>query len=160
MFNECLIHLFEYTCLNVMCVCSTIYGSIQKDFWSFYIFLEVIFSLFVFMFSAYFVFHCLNMFFVEKQVSEFFATQLATRQLRVHPEAFTTHSQLVKIFATCLVAKCSETVFWRAFHGKLVFKPLPSSLKPFFQYFYIKTQSIWMIFHSINISKVIINSFH
>ena len=43
MFNECLIHLFDCTCLNVMCVCSTMYGSIQKDFWSFYMFLEVIF---------------------------------------------------------------------------------------------------------------------
>ena len=32
------------------------------------------------MFSAYFVFYCLNMFCVEKQVSEFFVTQLATCQ--------------------------------------------------------------------------------
>ena len=40
------------------------------------------------MFSAYFVFHCLNMFCVEKQVLEFFAIQLATRQSRVHLEAF------------------------------------------------------------------------
>ena len=38
------------------------------------------------MFSTYFVFHCLNMFCVEKQVSEFFAT----------------HLQLAKIFATHL----------------------------------------------------------
>ena len=45
------------------------------------------------------------------------------------------------------------------FCGKLVLKPLPSSLKPLFQYFYIKTHSIWMVFHSINISKVILNSF-
>ena len=37
-------------------------------------FLEVIFITFVFMFSAYFVFHCLNMFYVEKQVLEFLAT--------------------------------------------------------------------------------------
>ena len=43
MFNECLIHLFDRTCLNVMCVYSTIYGSIQKYFWSFYMYLEVIF---------------------------------------------------------------------------------------------------------------------
>ena len=43
MFNECLIHLFDCTCLNVMYVCSTMYGSIQKYFWSFYMFLEVIF---------------------------------------------------------------------------------------------------------------------
>ena len=53
------------------------------------------------MFSAYFVFHCLNMFCVEKQVSEFFATQLATRQSRnpqsrVHLEALATHSQLTR----------------------------------------------------------------
>ena len=43
MLNECLIHLFNCTCLNMMCVCSTIYRSNQKDFWSFYILLEVIF---------------------------------------------------------------------------------------------------------------------
>ena len=43
MFNECLIHLLDCTCLNVMCVCSIIYGLIQKDFWSFYMLLEVIF---------------------------------------------------------------------------------------------------------------------
>ena len=43
MFNECLIHLLDCTCLNVMCVCSILYGLIQKDFWSFYMFLEVIF---------------------------------------------------------------------------------------------------------------------
>ena len=32
MFNECLFHLCNGTCLNVMCVCSTICGSNQKDF--------------------------------------------------------------------------------------------------------------------------------
>ena len=32
MFNECLIHLFDCTCLNVLYVCSTVYGSNQKDF--------------------------------------------------------------------------------------------------------------------------------
>ena len=64
-----------------MCVCSTIYGSIQKDFFYHFIcFWKWFLSLFVFMFSAYFVFYCLNMFCVEKQVLEFFATQLATRQ--------------------------------------------------------------------------------
>ena len=48
----------------------------------------------------------------------------------------------------------------KCFSWETCFKPLPSSLKPLFQYFYIKTQSIWMVFHSINISKVILNSFH
>ena len=62
MFNECLIHLFDCTCVNVMCVCSTIYGSIQKIFYLFICFWKYFLSLFVFMFSAYFVFHYLNMF--------------------------------------------------------------------------------------------------
>ena len=43
MLNECFIHLFDCTCLDMICVCSTIYGSNQKDFWSFYMFFEVIF---------------------------------------------------------------------------------------------------------------------
>ena len=43
MFNECLIHLFDCTYLNMMCVCYTIYGSNQKDFRSFYMYLEVTF---------------------------------------------------------------------------------------------------------------------
>ena len=37
------------------------------------------------MFSAYIIFHCLNMFYVEKQVSEFFATHLLVTKF------FTTH---------------------------------------------------------------------
>ena len=50
--------------------------------------------------------------------------------------------------------------FLKGFSWKTCFKSLPSSLKTLFKYFYIKTQSIWMVFHSINISKVILNSFH
>ena len=129
MFNECLIHLLDCTCLNVMCVCSILYGLIQKKkiFDHFIYFWKWFLSLFVFMFSAYFVFQCLNMFCIEKQVSEFFAAQLATRQLRnpsreliqkflaTHSRLardslaacsrltrglLATHSQLAKIFAT------------------------------------------------------------
>ena len=161
MFNECLIHLFDCTCLNVICVCLTIYRSIQKVFDHFIYSWKWFLSLFVFMFSAYFVFHCLNMFCVEKQVSE----------------SFTTHSRLVKIFATHLTTRenfhdslnheTPRNNFLKGFSWETCFKPLsssikplPSSLKPLFQYFYIKTQSIWMVFHSINISMVILNSFH
>ena len=112
MFNERLIHLFDSTCLNVMCVCSTIYGSIQKFFDHFICFWKWFLSLFVFMFSAYFVFHCLNMLCVKKQVSEFFATQLATRQSwnpsrkfiqklwRLTRDSLMTHSRLSKIFTS------------------------------------------------------------
>ena len=42
LFNECLFHLCDYTCSNVMCVCSTIYESNQKYFCSFCLLLEVI----------------------------------------------------------------------------------------------------------------------
>ena len=42
LFNECLFHLCDCTYSNVMCVCSTICGSNQKDFCFFCLFLEVI----------------------------------------------------------------------------------------------------------------------
>ena len=98
-------------------------------------YLEVILSLFVFMFSAYFIFHYLNMFCVEKQVFKFFAAHLVTRAthlvtlLRLTCDLFrdslvvqrkshnslTTHSWLAKIFvthfATYSIAKCPETAF-------------------------------------------------
>ena len=169
------------------------------------------------MFSVYFVFHCLTMFCIEKQVSEFFAAQLATRQSRNPSREFiqkllathsrlarnslatrenfrdwnsrleacsrltrdsrkfsllklatrgllATHSRLVKIFATeprdSPSCETPRNSFLKGFLWEICFKPLPSSLKPLFQYFYIKTQPIWMIFHSINISKVFINFFH
>ena len=121
------------------------------------------------MFSAYFVFHCLNMFCVEKQVSEFFATQLATRQSWNPSREFiqnllATHSWLTKILATEPCNSPSRETprnsFLKGFSWETCFKPLSSSLKPLFHYFYIKTQSIWMVFHYIDISKVILNSFH
>ena len=120
MFNECLIHFFNCTCLNVMCVCSTIYGSIQKDFWTFICFWKWFLSLFVFMFSAYFVFHYLNMFCVEKQVSKFFVTQLVTRKSRNLSRKFIQKfwwltRDLRKFLrlnlATCPVTKCPEIAF-------------------------------------------------
>ena len=42
MFNEYLFHLCDCTYSNVMCVCSTICGSNQKDFCSFCLLLDVI----------------------------------------------------------------------------------------------------------------------
>ena len=63
-------------------------------------------------------------------------------------------------FHDSLVTKHLETAFLKCFLWETCFKPLPFSLKPLFQYFYIKTQSIWTVFHYISISKVILNSFH
>ena len=127
------------------------------------------------MFSAYFFFHYLNMFCVEKQVSEFFATHLVTRKnfsdsfcdssvvqhkSWVHPEAFATHLTTHENFCNSLNREMPKNNFLKGFSWKTCFKPLSSSLKPLFHYFFIKTQLIWMVFHSINISKVIINSFN
>ena len=58
----------------------------------------LVFTLF---FIVYFVFHYLNMFCIEKQVSEFFAAQLATRQSRNPSREFiqkflATHSRLAR----------------------------------------------------------------
>ena len=147
------------------CVCAQLYMNQSKKFFDHFIcFWKWFLLLFVFMFNAYFVFHCLNMFCVEKQVLEFFATQLVTRQSRVHPEALATHSRFAKIFATeprdSPSRKMPRNRFLKGFLWETCFKPLPSSLKHLFHYFYTKTKSIWMVFHSINISKVIINSFY
>ena len=165
----------------------------KKIFDHFICFWKWFLSFFVFMFSVYFVFHCLNMFCIEKRVSKFFAAQLATRQSRNPSREFiqkllATHSRLArdslatrenfrdwnsrlaacsrlaKIFATeprdSPSRETPRNSFLKGFLWETCFKLLPSSLKPLFQYFYIKTQSIWMIFHLINISKVFINSFH
>ena len=56
-------------------MCAQSYTDLSKKIFDLFIcFWKWFLSLFVFMFSAYFVFHCLNMFYFEKQVSEFFAT--------------------------------------------------------------------------------------
>ena len=135
------------------------------------------------MFSVYFVFHCLKIFCIEKQVSEFFAAQLATLQSQNPSREFiqkllAAHSRLtrdsrkfsrLKLAARGLLAtepcdspsrESPRNSFLMGFLWETCFKPLPSSLKPLFQYFYIKIQPIWMVFHSFNISKVFINSFH
>ena len=174
MFNECL-HLFDCTCLNVMFVYSFIYRSNQKYF---LIILYVFGSDFYHSLCSYSVhtlfFTVLNMFCVEKQVSEFFATHsrlvkifvthLATRQSHnVSREFIQKLSRLISRLAhDSLAHRQSQIAQKQLFKGLFVGNlfPLPSSLKPLFHYFYIKTQSILKVFHSINISKVILNSFH
>ena len=50
--------------------------------------------------------------------------------------------------------------FLKGISWDICFKLLSSSPKPLFLCFYIKTQLNSSVFHSINISKVIFNSFH
>ena len=132
-----------------------------------------------FMFALFFI--VLNMFCVEKQVLEFFTTHSRLAKI------FVTHlATRQSCNSLCeFIQKLSRLILWlacdslmtrenfrdsssretprnnllKSFLWETCFKPLTSFLKPLFQYFYIKTQSIWMIFHSINISKVILNSF-
>ena len=65
-----------------------------------------------------------------------------------------------KNFRNSLSCETPRNSFLKGFSWETCFKPLTFSFKPFFQYFYIKTQSIWMVFSFFNISKVILNSFH
>ena len=174
MFNECLIHLFDCTYLNVMCVCAQLYMDQTKKIFDHFICIWKWFlSLFVFIFSAYFVFHCLNMFYVEKQGSKFLATLASTEfwqlaQSRNASRKFIQKlSRLIRdsrkfsrLSSRLANREMPRNSFLKGLSWKTYFKPLSSSLKLLFQYFYIKTQPIWKFFHSINISKVILNSFH
>ena len=89
---------------------------------------------------------------------KFSRLNLTTRSL------LATHSRLAKIFAAeprdSPSRETPRKSFLKGFLWETCFKPLSSSFKPLFQYFYIKTQSNWMVFHSFNISKVIINYFY
>ena len=149
------------------CVCAQLYmDQFKKIFDHFICFWKWFFSLFVYMFSTYFVFHCLNMFCVEKQVLKFFVTHLATRQSwnpsREHIQKLLqfTRENLHDSLRDLTSRETPRNSFLKSFTRETCFKPLSSSLRPLFHYFYIKTKLIWMVFHSINISKVIINSFH
>ena len=151
-----------------MCVLNYIWINPKKIFDHFICFGKWFLSLFMFMFSTYFIFHCLNIFYAEKQVLEFFATHLATRQSQnpsrelIQKLSWLTRDLLATRENLCDLTshETPRNNFLKSFLWETCFKPFSSSLKPLFHYFYIKTKSIWMVFHSINISKVIINSFH
>ena len=118
-------------------------------------------SLFVVMFGAYFIFHCVNMFCVEKQVSEFLVTHfgylrelpvLATHfgNLPSHEMQVTSSSKSFcdsscdslashENFRDSPSHKTPRNNFLKSFSWETCFKPLPSPFKPLFQYFYIKT---------------------
>ena len=114
----------------------------------------------------------LSMFCIQKQVSKFLATCLATHSWVASFGYSFGDSLTSSVFIQRLLRlttdsshdspsrQTSRIIFLKDFSRENYFKLLSSSLKPLLQYFYIKTQPIWMVFHSINISKVILNSFH
>ena len=154
----------------MQCLCTHLYMDQTKNIFDHFICIWKLFlSLFVFMFCAYFVFHCFKHVLCWKIGVKVFRDPLVTCKnfrdssrnspvaqckSRVNPETFVTHSQLTKIFATHPVVKRPEIDFLKGFSWKTYFKHFPFSLKPLFHYFYIKPQSIWMVFHSINISEL------
>ena len=114
----------------------------------------------------------LSMFCIQKQVSKFLATCLATHSWVASfgysfGDSLTSSEFIQRLLRLTTDSshdspsrQTSRIIFLKDFSRENYFKLLSSSLKPLLQYFYIKTQPIWMVFHSINISKVILNSFH
>ena len=89
--------------------------------------------------------------------------RLASRKTPIASSSKSFGNSLTKIFMTeprdSPSHETPKNSFLKSFLWETYFKPLLFSLKPLFHYFYIKAQSIWMVFNSINISKVILNSF-
>ena len=115
MFNKCLFHLCDCTCSNVMCVCSTICGSNQKDFCSFCLLLEVICITHVFQsFSSFFVWKACFLgvfvtYFMCKFNHELKGPILKFFQLWI--ESFTTVSR-VSLTSEILVKFLQEAYLW------------------------------------------------
>ena len=188
MFNECLFHLCDCTCSNVMCVCSIICGSNWKVF--FFIILFVFgsvfhHSLFLGFVPSLFI-NVSSLFLCWKTrirvFHELFATWLWVAKLKIAFLAFLVSRQrLLRESHDCLArraylrsihensqlpTKISKSAILWVFHEFLVQNSsyvslmTLSSQNPLSQSFYIKTQLISIALHSINISKVIFNTFN
>ena len=163
------VRLYLFKC--DVCVLNYIWINPKKKIDHFICIWKWFLSLFVFMFSAYIVFHCLYMFCVEKQVSEFFTTHSRlTRQswnfswfascetpitssFRSFRDSLVTQLRLAKIFTTCFatrpIVKRPKTTFLRAFRGKLVLNLSHPLLNPFFNIFTSKLNQFEWFFHSL-----------
>ena len=125
-----------------VCVLNHIWINLKRFLIIFICFWKWFLSLFVFMFSAYFVFHCLNMFCFEKQVSEFLATHfgysfwwLASRESKpqVHTKGF--RDSLATQFATRQLRNAQIQLFKELFRGKLILNLFYPLLNPSFNIF-------------------------
>ena len=188
MFNECLFHLCDCTCSNVMCVCSIICGSNWKVFFFIILFVfRSVFhhSLFLGFVPSLFI-NVSSLFLCWKTrirvFHELFATWLWVAKLKIAFLAFLVSRQrLLRVSHDCLArraylrsihknsqlpTKISKSAILWVFHEFLVqnFSYVSlmtlSSQNPLSQSFYIKTQLISIALHSINISKVIFNTFN
>ena len=164
------------------CVCAQSYMVQSKKIFDHFIcFWKWFLSLFVFMFSVYIVFHCFTMFCIEKQVSVFFAAQLVTCQSRAHLEAFgdslaacsrlTRDSRLARdSLATrknfrdwtswLAQSRNAQKQLFKGFFVGNLFYTSPILSKNPLSIFLHQNPTNLNDFHSINISKVFINSFY
>ena len=149
------------------CMCAQIYMDQSKFFFDHFICIWKWFlSLFVLGFNALLCFSLFKHVLYWKTSVRVFRDSLVTHdspitkpQSWVHPKAFATHLVTRENFRDSPSRETPRNSILKGFSWETCFKPLPSSLKFLFHYLYIKTQSIWMVFHSINTSKVILNSF-
>ena len=177
MFNEYLFPLCDCSCLNVMCVCLSLSWLNQKDFWSFYLLLEVFYITHVFQvvfvwktwFLGVFLTHFASSISLNPITSfngpilnyfqlwtESFATGL---QLEIWPmkiwrliSQVTKSPNFLRLVRESTTREMPRISFLKSNLWDICFKLLPSSPKPLFQCFYIKTQLNLIVFHSINIS--------
>ena len=176
MFNECLFHLSYCTCLNVICVCLSLSWLNQKDFWSFYFLLRVIFIIHFFLSFVLTLFFNVSSLFLcwktgVKVFHESFATWLRVMKLKNaylaifghQAVCFSSSSQVTYKLATRKMPILA--ISW-VFHVLLVQNSLydsfmtPSFSKPSFSMLLHQNSTNFNCFNSINISKVIFNTFH
>ena len=176
MFIEYLFHLSYCTCLNVICVCLGLSWLNQKDFWSFYFFLRVIFIIHFFLSFVLTLFFNVSSLFLcwktgVKVFHESFATWLRVTKLKNaylaifghQAVCFSSSSQVTYKLATRKMAILA--ISW-VFHVLLVQNSLydsfmtPSFSKPSFSMLLHQNSTNFNCFNSINISKVIFNTFH
>ena len=140
------------------CVCAQLYmDQSKKNFDHFICFWKWFLSFFVSMFSAYFVFHCLSMFCVEKQVSEFLATHSGDLQVTRPNHEFwrlaicDTQSRdytecLGDSLMTCQSRNAQNQLFKELFRGKPVLNLSHPLLNPSFNIFTSKPNQFEWVF--------------
>ena len=122
MFNECFIHLFDCTWLNVLYVClTTCLIKLKRFLIILYVFGSDFYHSLCSCLVRTLFFIVLNMFSVEKQVSEFFTTHLRVAKLEKSiffaffgslAKRFATHSQV-----STQVTKKTMKISWKLFSG-------------------------------------------
>ena len=190
MFNEYLFHLCDCTCLNVMCVCvlklimieskifliilfafgSDFYHPCFSKFYKLILCEKHVFWVFSWLISR--SQPCREFKWSNSQVFQLWIESFAIGlRLKTWLAKFrgwlagrlllsTESPNFLRLVFKSVTRKMPRISFLKGNLWDICFKLIPSSPNPLFQSFYIKAQLNSIIFHSINISKVIFNYFH